>query len=113
MHGGRTSGNGGRFSVASAQSIKSSTDLYGCALQIGPVPPGNVTPAGTVAAGSSTHAATAAGNLASTGAADTSANQQAHGESGYKLFERKLSAELVWKLRAELELKTVRFEAAH
>ena len=100
--------NGGRLSVASAQSIKSSTDLYGCPLQIKPVAPGNATPAGTVAVGFSTPAETAAGSVASTGAPDTSTNQQAQGESEYKLFERKLSAKLVWKLRAELELKTVR-----
>ena len=160
VHGGRTSGKGGRFSVASSQSIGKSEDVYGCALH--PTPGSNTTaaaapaastsaattPAAAAPVSSSTPAVPSAGAISfSPGAAaslssgacvdlttikttikgvagseltaggglagasssvKTSGNRQAHDESQYKPFERKLGVSLVWKLRAELELKKVR-----
>ena len=140
MLGGRASGDSGRFSVASARSIRRSVDLYGTPL-LSTQYPGTIAPAAAAAAGSGMPAASSArsgsasfsfgaspgASLPSPGAfvsqtadgvaggqstppsaAATLGNEQAPVDAEYKPFERRLSASLVWRLRAELELKKVR-----
>lgn len=136
MLGGRASGDSGRFSVASARSIRRSVDLYGTPL-LSTQYPGTIAPAAAAAAGSGMPAASnapsfsfgaipgaslpspgasvsqtadgvAGGQSTPPSAAATLGNEQAPVDAEYKPFERRLSASLVWKLRAELELKKVR-----